>query len=416
MLLLLANNVSGQQVYLIDSLKYEGGTKAERLQYKEDLQQYIRKAQTTAADSAHRTEWSVALWAMELLLDTSRSTVTSLQKPLSNYFKLNRSFKRALLETVYAVAPHQYAQRMFEIGMTETELKHVLMCRQYIRRLGTPYKDRLSELDGRLQRTMKPDPSLMMAYEKSKEIEKTGFLQPAVLKQLFNKNFLKGETVIFSIQRRNREYEGLAIVRKPDGTFIKEKNGRFFSVPQLARSISNLPWYLTNGNTPQGIYSIQGLDTSQSDLIGQTTNIQLVMPHEVSPAIFFHDSSNNYEWSESLLVSRLPSSLKNYIPLLASYYAGKAGRTEIISHGTTVDPSYYNKRSFYPNTPTQGCLCCVELYSEADGRCTMSNQLKLVNAFVSTGREKGYLVVIDVDDMRSMVNVNELTQYISFGK
>jgi len=67
-------------------------------------------------------------------------------------------------------------------------------------------------------------------------------------------------------------------------------DGSIFSVPQLARSISNLPGFLTNDSTPEGIFSLQGIDTSKNVFIGPTTNIQLVLPFETAPNQFFHKS------------------------------------------------------------------------------------------------------------------------------
>ena len=72
------------------------------------------------------------------------------------------------------------------------------------------------------------------------------------------------------------------MVRAKDGSFVKAADGSYFSVPQLARSCSNMPGYITNGNTPQGIFKIFGLDVSKSSMIGPTTNIQMVLPYENS--------------------------------------------------------------------------------------------------------------------------------------
>jgi hypothetical protein len=411
--LLLTGKLEAQQVFLIDSLKYEGGTKEERELYKKDLHRYIKLAQTTQPDSAHWSDWSVSLWAMELMLDTSYSTRASLKVPLDNYFRLNKSFKRTLLEVVYTIAPHQYAQRMADIGMNESDLKHVLMCRQYLLRNQPGFKRELYFLDERIRNNTWANGNLKEAWLFAQKIQAMPPADPNVLRSLFAADFMKGETVIYSIQRRNREYEGLAIVRDPNGYFVMNENREICAVPQLARSINELPWYLTNGNTPQGIYSIQGIDISSSEAIGQTPNIQLVMPFESSVAIFFHDSTRREEWNESLIRSLLPAALKKYDPLLSSFYAGKAGRTEIIAHGTTVDPSFYERKTFYPNTPTMGCLSCTEFYSEENGRCIQSNQLVLVNTFLSTGRNKGYLVVIDIDDERSPVKPSDLKLLLS---
>ncbi len=59
---------------------------------------------------------------------------------------------------------------------------------------------------------------------------------------------------------------GLVIIRQKDGIFVADSSGNIFNVPQLARSITNLPVYLTNGNTPQGIFAMHGFDVSNEQL------------------------------------------------------------------------------------------------------------------------------------------------------
>jgi len=83
------------------------------------------------------------------------------------------------------------------------------------------------------------------------------------LKDLFSKNFLPNETVLFSLQRSNRNFPGMVIIRKPDGTFARNKDGSLFHAPQIARAITNYPFYITNGNTPQGIFRWTGFEISK---------------------------------------------------------------------------------------------------------------------------------------------------------
>jgi hypothetical protein len=108
----------------------------------------------------------------------------------------------------------------------------------------------------------------------------------------------------------------------------------------------------------------------------------------------------------------LPTSWQNYFPIYGTYYAGKAGRTEIIAHGTTIDPSFFKGKSFYPISPTLGCLCTKEIWSEDNGDRLLSDQQALADAFNSTGNLKGYLVVVDLDNKKMPVTVNEVVMQI----
>lgn len=131
--------------------------------------------------------------------------------------------------------------------------------------------------------------------------------------------------------------------------------GQVLKFPQLARSITNLPYYLNNGNTPQGLFKITGVDTSDNSGIGPTTNLQLIMPFENGPEVFFGTNT-----SFIFHYNKLLGSLEKYQSLWESYQAGKIGRSEIIAHGTTINPQYYCHEKYFPPTPSLGCLCSPE--------------------------------------------------------
>lgn len=91
---------------------------------------------------------------------------------------------------------------------------------------------------------------------------------------------------MFSIQRKNRDYPGMVVIRNKEGNFVRDTGNKIFSVPQLARSMSNLPGYLTNGNTPEGIFKMHGFSVSLNKFIGPSPNIQLSLPVEMRPQQF----------------------------------------------------------------------------------------------------------------------------------
>ena len=227
---------------------------------------------------------------------------------------------------------------------------------------------------------------------------------------MFEKDFLNGNTVMYSIQRKDRNYAGIVLIRDKNGNFITDSTGQIFHIPQLARSITNLPFYLHYGNTPQGIFLMHNFQVSMSSFIGPTPNVQLSMPAENSVKMFLRDSSiTDSAWNIDYYKKLIPFSLQNYFPLYQSYYASLAGRTEIIAHGTTIDPSYYADQSYYPLTPTEGCLCTKEVWN---GKRIESDQQKLVNALLKAGGAEGYCVVIEIDDKKSPVTLNEVMPFL----
>ena len=222
--------------------------------------------------------------------------------------------------------------------------------------------------------------------------------RPALVDLLRQK--LPGDApVVFSFQRCSRDYPGLAVVRKPDGTFLRRADGSVFSVAQLARAMSNCPGYLTNGNTPQGIFSIQGIGSSGNTFIGPSPTLTTTLPMEASVAEYFHDTARGSEqWSKDLYKALLPPSWQGYEPIYEAYGAGEVGRGSIICHGTTIYPEFYKGKPYYPNTPSMGCLCTLEMWSPVDGHCVYSDQQSLVDAYSSFETKKGYLVVIELDN------------------
>ncbi len=97
---------------------------------------------------------------------------------------------------------------------------------------------------------------------------------------------------------------------------------------------------------------------------------------------------------------------------MEAFDAGKIGRTEIIAHGSTIDPSWYSSYAFYPITPTLGCLCGREMWNSQTGKIESSDQLDLVNAFIETPGNKGYLIVINIDDKQTAVTPSEIERLV----
>ena len=97
-----------------------------------------------------------------------------------------------------------------------------------------------------------------------------------------------------------------------------------------------------------------------------------------------------------------------FAPMMQSYTAGKLGRTEIIAHGTTIDPEFFKGKPFYPISPTLGCLYARESWNTTTGKLIDSEQFKLANTFLGTPLMRGYLYVIELDRQHRPVTPEEL--------
>jgi hypothetical protein len=113
-------------------------------------------------------------------------------------------------------------------------------------------------------------------------------------------------------------------------------------------------------------------------------------------------------WNREVYRRLLPVSWQGYTPLYHAYYAGQAGRTAIIAHGTTINPAYYRGQPYYPQTPSLGCLCTHESWDPKTGQRLDSDQQKLVDAVKDAGNGIGYAVVINLSDKKAPVTLEEV--------
>ena len=206
--------------------------------------------------------------------------------------------------------------------------------------------------------------------------------------------------VIYSFQRKDRQRFGLAMVRGPDGQFVRHADGSYFNIPHLAMALTNLPGTITNGNTPQGLFTIVGAGTATNKWIGPTPYLHSKIPLEATVAEFEHAELIQVPeaWTEARYESFLPASWRGYKPFKEAFLAGQAGRDDMLLHGTTINSDYYRGATFYPGTPSAGCLVAMESWSKADGTLQKSDQLSLAKAFTASGVDQGYLVVVELDD------------------
>ncbi|MEO6681810.1 MAG: hypothetical protein ABIN48_03205 [Ginsengibacter sp.] len=358
--------------------------------------------------------WQDAFNAMEVYLYTTPFTTLKIQHAFDSADKRSLHFKRALLEVVYTLYPGKFDQPVFKMIKGTNNPRIFAMGAEYLR-LSENNHSLMNEIPKIMEKTFNEDvlinPTLFMLHErlKRKDVPKK-ISTKELLQELLNKNFLPGKTVMFSFQRPDRNYPGLAVFRNPAGNFMSDSMGEMIHIPQLARSITNLPFYLRNGNTPQGIYSMYGFGVSMSNFIGPTANIQMGMPFELSKKKFFNNNNiSDSEWTIENYRNLLPGKLQNHFPLFGSFYAGMIGRNEIIVHGTTVDPELYATKPYYPLTPTMGCLTTMEIW---DGRRIESDQQKLVNTLLKAGGARGYTVVIEIDDKKEAVRIEEIIPFI----
>jgi hypothetical protein len=397
---------------------FKGAIKENRdREYHNIIKNIINKNLSLTLTDSTEDNWQDALWALEVLRYKTPWVTSRIYAAFDSAGKRSISFQQALLNLAYTNYADEFEQPVTDLLNETKDTKTFALCAEYLLQNDPSEKTRewlahQLEIHNELDTLTKNDSSI--AYMLGLRLQQQNKINiRSLLPQLLSDKFLPQNIVVFSFQRKNRDYPGITIVRDKDGNFLKDEYGDIFFVPQLARSITNLPFYLSDGNTPQGIFKMDGLDVSRVNYIGPTENIQLRIPFETSIRDFLNDTTiTDSVWTEDLYKKLLPENCKNYPPLYETYFAGKAGRTEIIAHGTTIDPEYYSEQPYYPNTPTEGCLCAKEIWSEENGKRLQSDQQQLVDAVKKAGGANGYYVVIEIDDTQKPVDIKEILPFI----
>lgn len=261
------------QLYFKNTLKAN-----QEITHRNLVQNTINKNLAYPLTAESEEDWMSAFTALEVLQYKSSWVKTRIDSAADNMHLLSENFQRATLELLFTNYQNSYYQPVKLLLLQTQNPKIFAMCAEYILASDKALKDLnfLKVKTQQLQNTLIDDP-LLQQLQYSLET-KSGKITYPDLKPLFSKSFLSGKNIIYSFQRKNRDYPGLILIRDANGNLVKDSSGGIFNVPQLARSITNLPGYLTNGNTPQGIFSMQGNDVSRSIFIGPTVNIQMGTP------------------------------------------------------------------------------------------------------------------------------------------
>lgn len=389
---------------------------AERVKIDANIRSHIKTfASPRFIDTSNEYQYEAACNIVAQYLIYDKDVQSGFSALLDAYPRLAYDTKRGLLEALYAVADTAYAIKLRQVVLSESHEKLFAMLCVYLYRVDTSEVNvewLINLADKKFAGWVKQPEIIkeLLVYLAGQQKQKRQPVPDVV--SLFAYQQQRRQKVIYSFQRWNRDYAGLAIVQLENGRFARHADGRLMVFEQLARSGSNLPYFISNGSTPQGCYRITGTAQSKIGVIGPTTNLQLLMPFEKTWQEYLADSLMIEDAEDDLFNSaywrNFPLQWQGYQPMREVYMAGKIGRTEIIAHGTTIDPEYYKARRFYPLTPTQGCLCAREQWNITTGRIVYSEQWNLVNAWNQTPAQKGWLYVINLNNKAQNVSRAEV--------
>ncbi len=408
------NSSFAQKLVNKDKLRSKFVLEKNQKEYYENLISSIYKTFRKDITTSSQKNWRKSLINAESLFLNDSTTISGIKKALSVKTDKFVKLQRAALEVAYATDSSRFVNRIKSIyNDTKDIISYAISVNYLIRIKAENHSNEffLNDLEKRFPK-WDNDPILKsLHYYLANSSSKIFSNQPS-LKDLIDSPIQKGKTIIYTFLRKNRNIPGITIIKKPNGKFVKNTDGTIFNIPQLAISYSNLPSYIPNGNTPTGIYSIVGTYITPTESIGPTPNILVRSPFEVSPKIFFHNKNKYKKFNKTDYDSLVPKTWQNYFPIYQSFYSGKSGRKLIIMHGSTDDLTYYKNMPYYPMSPTRGCLSSKEIWDSKTGKCLESDQVKLINAFRSTKQNKGFLVVIELDNKNKPVTLSDIVKYL----
>lgn len=367
----------------MDSFYFEFTAKKNKEKTIAALHQSIQTTLPLSFSDEHEKYWKSAFWAMSLMQYKPAELTQRLPTFIHQAPYYTAILQWTLLEGLFSLYPGEFAKEVEKVWQQFKTPKLKALALEYLR-LGNIYPiiDDKSELFNndyiQLYRQQ------LNQKSSSKLLTENDFL---------HKSFFAGETLLVSFQHKDRNKPGYLMIRTADGKWIKNASGNNYQFMQLARSITNMPFYLTNGNTPQGLFRLAGFEQSNNLWIGPSTNLQMVMPFEKGNSKEFF---NTPEENPDSLYKQLLGPFGNYKYLWESYYAGKMGRSEIIAHGTTIPMEFYKNQPYYPCTPSLGCLCSPEWWDDS-GKLIKSEQKEWIEVLQKNNLNPQYLLVVDID-------------------
>ncbi len=347
--------------------------------------------------------WSSYAWATAYVQDTSIQNYKVLHKALNGYSDLSKKDLQLILQAAYACFPEQFVSEISKIAQSETENEKIFATAiNYL-------ADNHVSIQNLLRTHFSESHHPIIEALHNQYLREYNAINMSQLALLFEQNRGSGHKILYSLQHEDRDQVGKAIIQYENGTFAK--NGKqLWSTDQLARSITNMPMYISNGNTPTGLYRIDTLQSSTNLFIGPTPTFVSYLPFEADVEIFF--DGKQHEYSLENYLSFFPQAWHSNTLLQQAYWAGKAGRSEIHFHGTTIDPRLYIRKPYYSQTPSMGCLSTREIW-DSNGNLTSSDQQTLVDKWQATPSQKGYAYVLEIEPADWVDLDNKLNEIIN---
>jgi hypothetical protein len=221
----------------------------------------------------------------------------------------------------------------------------------------------------------------------------------------YNNGAYKNTLKLFLFCRKDRRYPCLFVMKDIFDLAVRNDDQTLWSLPALAKSRRNLPYNITNGYTPQGVHTLDSVmpQANRQQAFGKWRRVILnwipSTQGDANTLEFLPTSSHNSLWWKEASVAR------------------DVGRKWLRIHGTGNRNSN-RKTTYYPHVPSAGCITTREMkYDGVDYRDQriildqMMSAMQLGPVYANETLIKGVIYVVELDDKKKKVTVEDLKQY-----
>ncbi len=406
--------LNGQQIELVQA------TAAARSQQRNEQTRQVRSenydlSQFPVSDKTEK-HWRNILWTTAVVEPAEPFVATALDQILSmmSLSGLSQGQMR-IIDAATKVATQLYLrnrtlysqleQRFTQAIEQSSDPEWVAVSLSALAKGGTS----LQQLQGLTERVKARFPAWtnnVYLYTTIREVAETLAPSPEPpLSDLLNWEITPGQLQLYIICQPDRDVLCTSVLKDRDGKFVRRNNNQLWSVPLLLRSIHNLSWNFVRGQTPQGIYRIEGSVPQPDDeffrAYGKFSLVNLYVPFESGVKQFLPGKPGPFKGNVKDYQALLPPSWRNYWAIQQSYWAGKAGRSDFRIHGTGEAPDFFSNKGKNPNAfnwnPTIGCLSALEVYNDK-GQLMEADMPEILSTLQMVGGKKfsGYMVVVEV--------------------
>ncbi|MDB2426224.1 hypothetical protein N9W41_01630 [bacterium] len=232
------------------------------------------------------------------------------------------------------------------------------------------------------------------------------FFGKTELEKYYRGHYQKG-VKLYQFCRQDRGYACLIVMKDKDNNPLRTSDGELLARPSLAYSKYRKPYYQTDGHTPMGIFEINSVMPKANKYLRYGKFRRLIL-HRVN-------KSKNFKNNKLLL----PKAHHNLNWWKQADEAYDNGRGMFRIHGTGYSNSDPEFDTYFPFTPTRGCVAQREGNFQWDNEsASYVDQDVLLNILMrAQGLDviydnhvqiKGLLYVIEIDNKKRPVNLTDL--------